>query len=71
MFESCWAHHSTRLSLAFGEPKACSWRAPQLPPFALIRAKGVHRSGKLIPRREGGPHRIKSSYGWQATSNVG
>ena len=27
MFESCWAHHSTRVPLASGEPKARSWRA--------------------------------------------
>ena len=27
MFESCWAHHSTRLHLADGETKSRSWRA--------------------------------------------
>ena len=27
MFESCWAHHSTRLQLAIRELKARSWRA--------------------------------------------
>ena len=27
MFESCWAHHSTHLRLAYGEPKVRSWRA--------------------------------------------
>ena len=26
MFESCWAHHSTRLHLAVGETKSRSWR---------------------------------------------
>ena len=26
-FESCWAHHSTRLHLAYGETKSRSWRA--------------------------------------------
>jgi len=27
MFESCWAHHSTRLHLAVGETKSRSWQA--------------------------------------------
>ncbi|MBY0496904.1 MAG: GIY-YIG nuclease family protein [Cyanobacteria bacterium] len=26
-FESCWAHHSTHLRFAYGEPKVRSWRA--------------------------------------------
>ncbi len=41
MFESCWAHHSTRLHLAVVETKSRSWRI-----------EGPHRSWQAIRRVE-------------------
>jgi hypothetical protein len=50
MFESCWAHHSTRLHLASGEPKARSWRAIRLVecPERAKRVEGPHASWRAI-----------------------
>jgi putative endonuclease len=46
MFESCWAHHSTRLHLAVGETKSRSWRAirPSNALLALSAVEGSERS---------------------------
>ena len=50
MFESCWAHHSTRLHLAVGETKSRSWRA-------------IRRSNALSGRSESkaSPNQVHSS----------
>src|SRR5436190_1018211 len=61
-FESCRAHHSTRLRPAIDEPQARSWRPP-------------HRSNALseitIQRVEGQPSLawILASYGWQVSTS--
>ena len=50
MFESCWAHHSTRLHLADGETKTRSWRAIRLVecPERAERVEGPHLAVPLI-----------------------
>ena len=51
MFESCWAHHSTRLHLAVGETKSRSWRAISRENALSERSesKGLTAHGKPSP----------------------